>query len=262
MKELIHYNFKKLTLPFFCIMGYIYPISLNAQQNEDSTLLYTDSAVVSNEDHNVDAKKTIKSSDIPVFRSVPDTTVARMRREKDFAYANDPAYWVKEKKVYRKGFWDYIFDFFSSGPARAIFYFLIAALILFVLYRVIVVNELLIFYSAKKPKKLFDSTENIELDPGMIDQRIEESVNQKDYQSAIRYLYLKTLYSLNDKNWIQFHAQATNNEYLHQMSQHKKLKDFRFLTQVYEYVWYGKFEISEQQFSLVYDNFKNFQTAI
>jgi hypothetical protein len=78
----------------------------------------------------------------------------------------------------------------------------------------------------------------------------------------VRYLYIKTLYALNDKNWIQFHAQATNNEYVKQMSEHKNINDFRFLTQVYEYVWYGRFEVTEQQFSVVHHNFKKFQATI
>ena len=85
---------------------------------------------------------------------------------------------------------------------------------------------------------------------------------KKNYNYAIRYLYLKTLYVLNDKKWIQFHSQATNSEYLNQMSQHKRSQEFRFLTRVYEYVWYGKFEINEQQFVRVYANFKTFQAHI
>lgn len=261
MKELQHYIFRKLLTGVFCLGVSITPCHLNAQDQSDSSLLYSDSAI-NRTDDNYYEKKENKFSNEVIFRSVPDTTVARMKKEKEFAYANDPAYWVKQKKVYRKGFWDYVFNFFESNTVRVIFYILLTALIIFVLYRVIVLNDLLIFYASKKKKKILEETEVQELDPLMIDEKIEESIRQKNFNSAVRYLYLKTLYSLNDKKWIQFHAQGTNSEYLNQLGQHKQIKEFRFLTQVYEYVWYGKFEINEQQFSLVYQNFKNFQAAI
>ena len=196
------------------------------------------------------------------MRTVPDTTVARMKNEKAFAYANDPAYWVKEKKVYKRGFWDYVFDFFGSELVKVLFYILVGALIVFVLYRIIVVNDLLIFYSSKRKRPVSAQPELTDVDPAVIDEKIRDAIDQKNYNYAIRYLYLKTLYVLNDKKWIQFHSQATNSEYLNQMSQHKRSQEFRFLTRVYEYVWYGKFEINEQQFVRVYANFKTFQAHI
>lgn len=244
----------------FCVIVFLVPFQLNAQDGEDSTESYSDSAFATATDE--DQNKAGKFSEEAIFRSVPDTTVARMKKEKEFAYANDPAYWVKEKKVYKKGFVDYVFDFFQSDLIRWIFYTFLASLIIFVLYRIIVVNDLFIFYSSKKNKKSFEDTTLTEIDPAIIDQKIGEAIGQKNYNAAVRYLYIKTLYALNDKKWIQFHAEATNNEYLNQMSQHKKNKEFRFLTQVYEYVWYGKFDINEQQFSVVHHNFKNFQAGI
>jgi hypothetical protein len=261
MKEPQYYIFRKLYLILFCIVAAIVPFQLLAQDDADSTGIYTDTAIVTptGEDYQ---KKAGKYSDEAVFRSVPDTIVARMKKEKEFAYANDPAFWVKEKKVYRKGFWDYVFDFFGSDLVRIIFYSLLVGLIIFVLYRIIIVNDLFIFYSSKKHKKIFEENQLTELDPGIVDQKIQEAIDQKNYHAAVRYLYLKTLYTLSDKEWIQFHPEATNSEYLNQMSQHKKNREFRFLTQVYEYVSYGKFEISEQQFTLVHHNFKSFQAAI
>ena len=261
MKEL-HYYILKLSGILFCICMFMDPIYVSAQDENDTSLAYSDSAGVEVDGENFMQHIRSGVSDEAILRSVPDTTVARMKKEKEFAYANDPAYWVKEKVVYRKGFWDYVFEFFESSLVRVIFYVLVAGLVIFVLYRIIVVNELLIFYTPKKQKKIFEETESSELDPRMIDQKIDEAIQQQKYHTAVRYLYLKTLYLLNDKNLIQFHTQATNNEYLAQMNQHKQLKEFRFLTQVYEYVWYGKFEISEHQFSIVHHSFKNFQGTV
>jgi hypothetical protein len=261
MKELQYYIFKRFGLLLFCIIMMLIPFQLCAQDERDSTEVYPDTTTSTVLDSN-DENNAQKYSDKPALRSVPDTTVERMKGDKSFAYANDPAYWTKERKVYRRGFWDYVFNFFSSDLVKVIFYTLIGALIVFVLYRIIVVNELLIFYSSKKKRVLSEKPESTEIDPAAIDKKIKDAIDQRNYNGAVRYLYLKTLYTLNDKKWIQFHSEATNNEYLDQMSQHKRNKEFRFLTQVYEYVWYGKFEINEQQFALVHNNFKSFQADI
>ena len=252
---------KKLLLVCFCIIGCIHSYHSAAQDPDDSVSSYNDTTVVTDLDDSYQ-NKAEKYSPGAIFRTVPDSTVERMKREKEFAYANDPAYWVKEKRVYKKGFWDYVFDFFESDLVRIIFYVLLGALILFVLYRIIVVNELLIFYSSKKQKQVIEELTVSELDPARIDQQLQEAISQKNYNLAVRYLYLKTLYALNEKKWIQLHPQATNSEYLNQMSQHKKNQEFSFLTRVYEYAWYGKVNISEEQFATVHHNFKNFHTGI
>lgn len=258
MKERHHYIYNYFILALIYTLACCFSLELTAQEKTDSILLNPDSSEVSTEIKSGEELQE-KISQEAVFRAVPDTTVARLKAEKDFAYANDPSYWMKEKKVYRKGFWDYVFDIFESRTIRVIFYLSLAALAIFVLYRVIVLNNLFIFYSSKKQNPLFEEGESAELDRSVIDQKIREAIEQKQYNFAIRYLYLKTLYTLNDHNLIRYHAEATNNEYLHQMSQHKKSNEFRFLTRVFEYVWYGKFEINEQQFGLMYDHFKNFQ---
>jgi hypothetical protein len=259
MKELQLYILKKLVIGAWFILASANPIILYAQDEEDSIASYSDSAVAMDSDSNEIAKE---SSDEIVFRSVPDSTVERMKREKAFAYANDPAYWIKQKKVYRKGFWDYVFDFFTSSEVRFIFYTLLVGLAIFVLYRIIVVNELLVFKGSKNSRGLSEEAGTAEADRNTVDAKIQEAIDQKNFQMAVRYLFLKTLYILNDKDWIQFHPEATNNQYLNQMSGHKQNKDFRFLTRVYEYIWYGKFQITEEQFSLVHNSFKTFHAAL
>ena len=258
------FSIGKLSMTFhvqFTLIVLILSFQTKAQEITDSLALFNDTAYVSTETDEY-FNRPGKFLQEPVFRSVPDTTVTRLKKEKAFAYANDPAYWVKEKKVYQKGFFDHVFDFLQSDAMRWIFWSLIGALVVFVIYRIIVVNDLFIFYSAGKKRKRGEDSANSPSDPLVIDQQINEAVERKHYNIAVRFLYIKTLHALNDKKWIQYHTQATNNEYLKQMSQHKLNNEFRFLTRAYEYVWYGKFDITEQQFALVHQSFKNFYSAI
>lgn len=260
MKELQLYILRKVFIGVCCILAYVIATPLYAQDVGDDAEQHYDSSV--DDDSNKYEETTKEYSDEVVFRSVPDTTVERMKREKAFAYANDPEYWIKEKRSYRKGFWDYFYDFFTSGQVRFVFYTLLIGLALFVLYRLIVVNDLFASKSAGKSKELLEESGSIEADRHTVDAKIQEAIDQKNFQAAVRYLFLKTLYMLDDKNCIQLHPEATNNQYLNQMSNHKQNEDFRFLTRAYEYIWYGKFQINEQQFSLVHTNFRNFHATL
>jgi hypothetical protein len=203
------------------------------------------------------------------FRKVPDSTVHSLKKEKEFAYANDPEYWAKEpeRQVERssgsnsKGFWGYFNDFFSGTAIRTITYGILISFFLFVIYRIIVVNKLFLFYSSKKVKAAAND-EAIDIEDHHLDEKIQRAVAARDYRMAVRYMYLKSLQLLNEKQWIRYHANGTNYEYVNQMSAHKLASEFSFLTRVYDYVWYGEFTITEEQFELVNKNFSHFYNAV
>src|SRR6185295_8604552 len=94
----------------------------------------------------------------PEFRQVPDSTIQKQQKQKEFAYANDPRSWEHEPapevkaKPKGKGFWDYFYQFFSVKTIRRFTYGLLIAFFLFVIYRIIVVNKLYLFTSFKKAK--------------------------------------------------------------------------------------------------------------
>ena len=75
---------------------------------------------------------------------------------------------------------------------------------------------------------------------------------------AVRYLFLKTLRLLNERELIKYHIQATNREYVRQLSGSALGDPFRFLTGAYEKVWYGEFSLSEGQFEKLYPYFTDF----
>lgn len=71
-------------------------------------------------------------------------------------------------------------------------------------------------------------------------------------------MYLKTLQLLHDNNLIRLNAKSTNRDYIRQMQKHKDAGQFRFLTRIYEYVWYGEFQPDEKQFGIIRNNFNKF----
>ena len=91
-----------------------------------------------------------------------------------------------------------------------------------------------------------------------LDQHIREAIVNKNYRHAIRFMYLKTLKLLSDNHVITLHAKSTNQDYIRQMYKHDGLSQFRHLTRIYEYVWYGEFDPTEAQFEIISTNFNRF----
>lgn len=233
----------------------------------DSTDEMVDSSAIADTDSNDDYtnEKLVKIRDSFSLREVPDTISDRLKKNKVFAYANDPSYWIKEEEkeeAYRPGFWDRFFEFFSRDAVRAFFYILIALLILFILYRVILVNNLYVFYSSRKNKKIATEEEHVGIESENLDEKINASIAAQEYRMAVRYLYLKSLRLLNDKGAIRYSSEATNYDYIRQTSGLAIGKDFAYLTRAYEYVWYGEFEINSSQFEILFTNFKNLYSSI
>ncbi len=210
-----------------------------------------------------DAGETpIRLSDTVYFRSVPDSAVNRLKSSPDFEYANNPEYWVeeKEKESDSKGI-GYLFEWLFTNPGvRMLMYLVLAAVLVYTVYKIVINNNL--FYSASKKVKIAENFGEAEMMDDELDDKIGNAVSGKDYRNAVRFLYIKTLRNLNTRGWIQYHLQGTNYDYLNQVSNRSIAPDFGFLTQVYEYSWYGGFELSETQFETIYNNFKSLNKTI
>ena len=193
----------------------------------------------------------------PLVRSVPDSVVNKMKNDKDFAYANDMSYWKEAPPRRRNSFDRLISAITQSAVLKLILYSILIAAILYALYQVMVVNNFFIF-SGRRKKKNAGEESGDELQNENIDERISEAVKDRNYRQAIRYMYLKTLKLLSDNNIITLHAKSTNQDYIRQMYKHDILPQFRQLTRIYEYVWYGEFDPTEAQFEMISTSFNRF----
>lgn len=77
---------------------------------------------------------------------------------------------------------------------------------------------------------------------------ITKTKNEKNYRLATRYYYLWLLKTLSDRNIIEWDIEKTNGDYLNEISNLELKNEFQFLSYVYEYSWYGEFNLSETDF--------------
>ena len=114
-----------------------------------------------------------------------------------------------------------------------------------------------------KNRKIKGDTTDIDLDD------IEENLHESDlegfiqkaldggnYALAIRLYYLAILKELSISNQIKWKKDKTNREYLREMGGKQLANEFRGATLIFERVWYGTGELTENIFMEIEPNFK------
>lgn len=150
---------------------------------------------------------------------------------------------------------------FNSIPFQIFFWILAVIFIVFISYKVFFTGG---FFSRRK--KIVEETDEVFLpelnEVSEYDALITQAEDKNNFNLAVRYLFLKTLKSLSDKEFIQFTAEKTNKEYLKEMEQNNYFKEFQELTRSYEYLWYGKFLVEKEYYQKLKETFELFNKKV
>lgn len=77
------------------------------------------------------------------------------------------------------------------------------------------------------------------------DELINAAVERKDYKLAVRYLFLKSLKILSEKEIIELRNNKTNHQYLSEIKDGRISNAFQIATSSFEWIWYGNFPVDE-----------------
>lgn len=88
---------------------------------------------------------------------------------------------------------------------------------------------------------------------------ISKAIQEKDYRRAVRLHFLKLLKELTDKNLIAWKIDKTNKDYYIELSNTSYSRQFKELTFLYEYIWYGSFELNEDDYNTTINKFQAFK---
>jgi hypothetical protein len=148
--------------------------------------------------------------------------------------------------------WDQIFGKLQPASPQAVW--LIKALILVVLAAAVIlaVRTLMkVKRTQRLRKKRTILGEQIQSDtkPRDLAESAMAAARAGDFRTAIRRLYIALLYELAERNLIELEINATNRDYLNRVSQLAPLAaPMRYLTEKFDYFWYGKFPSTEDDF--------------
>ncbi|PEN14881.1 hypothetical protein CRI94_00880 [Longibacter salinarum] len=80
------------------------------------------------------------------------------------------------------------------------------------------------------------------------DTLIEHALDDQDYRSALRLLYLRALQILDQNDWIQWAPERTNAHYERRLRRTMIGGAFREATHIFDVVWYGDVHVEEADF--------------
>ena len=194
------------------------------------------------------------------LRKLPVRVVKKMLDDDDYWYANTE---LKKKKVKRE-------DNESHVPLgqRSWFQTLLWLLIIggfagFIIWYLAGSNVSLFRKKAKSiGDKDQDEVETENIFAINYQKEIDKAARQENYRLAVRLMFLRLLKNLSEKNIIQYNQGKTNLDYLQQLHPTRYYKDFFRITRNYEYSWYGQFDVNEQAYHIIRNDFDNFDRQL
>lgn len=77
---------------------------------------------------------------------------------------------------------------------------------------------------------------------------IKQSIQSGEHRLSIRYYYLFLLKKMSEKELIEWDVEKTNSDYIYEIKLPQLKADFEYLSYLYNYIWYGEFDLSAQEF--------------
>ena len=153
-------------------------------------------------------------------------------------------------------------NIFNQPIVKIILWILAFFLIGFIIYKLFLGEN---FFKRSRSYNITDTQKEEEesiSDPSAYDKLISQALMNKNYRLAVRYGFLQTLQMLSGSGLVQLSGDKTNYQYVNELRGKPYQNDFAALTLNYEYVWYGKFDISEDVYNRLRREYKSFHQKL
>ena len=122
-------------------------------------------------------------------------------------------------------------------------------LVIFLIVKAILNKEGTWIFGSKSDTSLIRYDE-IEKNLHLVDfeKLIKDSINSGEHRLSIRYYYLFLLKKMSEKQLIEWDVEKTNSDYIYEIKSPQLKANFEYLSYLYNYIWYGEFDLSLQEF--------------
>lgn len=195
------------------------------------------------------------------------------KKDQDFNYRErpNPENWWKRFTAWLaniwNSFWRSVFGSIQAGGWLKTLleigkYLLVAGVIFLIAWLFIRLNPGNALLKPKNPPEVLLSEDEKIIRENDIPTLIEKALRERDYRLAVRYYYLLILKKLKDKNLIEYQFEKTNQEYESEIQDRKLSEQFRRVTRLYDFIWYGDFPMNQNQFVLAKSQFERIQEKL
>lgn len=150
---------------------------------------------------------------------------------------------------------DFRFPNFNLGiGAQIIMYLIFGAGLAFLIYFLFINSN----FKANGQKYIpidLDDVPPSEIPLTELERLLSEALTKHDYRGAVRIYYLFILKDLSQKGWINWTKEKTNIHYINEMLNKQESGQFNTIVRYFEFIWYGKRNISQAQFKNIQPSF-------
>jgi len=220
-----------------------------------------DSLTVEYDDSKLEVQQITKD-DLKKYKDDKNFNYSEVAQEDSFL--NKIALWFRNmvKKIF-----EWLFGVGNAtGILKFIFNILPYLILIFLVYLLIrfflkVDSRKLLTGQQNAAKITFTEEEHI-LKNEDINVLIKNAIKQQNYRLAIRYYYLLALKKLSQNHIISWEQQKTNEDYISEIDAIKLKTDFTNITRIYDYVWYGEFDIDVLKFEALKLQFESLNNTL
>ena len=207
-----------------------------------------------------------KDSSKVEIRSIPVDNLVVCKSDKNFQYTIQGAGGMSVWDRFWHWFWFKVGELMERKGVRIgmkiLMYVLPVIILAYAILRFMGMEKVMLWLSGQKSTNpAFDFTEDniYGID---FSQEIDDAVAQGRYRDATRLNYLKALRTLSDTGRIKWNKNKTNIDYAHELAESSFSHAFTDITRIYEYAWYGEFQVTEQEYFRVKDHFNRFEKTV
>lgn len=197
------------------------------------------------------------------LRSFDQEKIAVFKKDKQFDYDKNVTSFLDWLWGFIKGMFEPVKDTQfnpDKNVARLIGIVVLIALALAIIFfgiKVFAKSSFTGFLSGKNYKAKLDvEISEVDIRTFPFDDEIAQAEQKGLFSVALRYRYLQLLKFLEEKELIVWRQNKTNYEYWRELNGSQLEDDFKEITKVFEFSWYGKYEMDASQ----YDYYRKMMT--
>lgn len=175
---------------------------------------------------------------------------------------NDDAYWYANREIPKEKPKPQERPAETPAWVTTVIWTLIIALAVGLIFWFLKSSDIKLFRSKSRKVTSEDSLPEEDINKINFERALRTALAAGDFRLAVRLHYLQVLKLLADRNLIAYAPDKTNSQYLFQLMDAPFYKAFFGVTRSFDYIWYGKFGIGQEQYRAVEQQFADLKTAI
>ncbi|OUS02519.1 hypothetical protein A9Q86_03165 [Flavobacteriales bacterium 33_180_T64] len=178
--------------------------------------------------------------------------------------------WWSRFKQWLSDFFKNLFDINSDAKAAditdiilKIFYVIIFLLVVFFIVKAIINKEGNWVFGKSSDKSIIPVTDiENNIHDADFKSLIKNAESEDNHRLAIRYYYLWLLKTLSEAEIIDYDVEKTNSDYYIEIADENTKKEYSYTSYLYNYIWYGEFDIDTSKYNKAKDAFTQFLNSL